>query len=237
MASEIISTCIYCGCACKLKYIVENNRIIRVTPFKEPVSRGKPCIKGLTIHEVVDEQRIRTPLIRESKNKDFEPISWDYALQYIKDELEKYEPEDLMFVSSGEITNEDNYVIQKFARIVAQTNNIDNCARLCHAPTVFAYKRMFGNGANPSLMDDVYDLDLLLLAGTNPYSNYPVMFSRIVEARKNGLKVIYLHHVDHPVSKWADLKIIAYPGTEIAIFMYWIKYLIDHGLGKDLDGY
>ena len=234
---EIESSCIFCGCGCRLRYVVENDKILRVLPSKDdPVSRGKPCVKGLSIHEICDENRVKTPLVRDKLSKDFEPVDWEYAYELVKEEILKRAPEDLMFVSSGEITNEDNFVIQKFARIVCQTNNIDNCARLCHAPTVYAYQKMLGISANPSTMDDVFDLDLLLLAGTHPFVTYPVMFSRIVEAKKNGLKIIYLHHLDHEISKFSDLTLIAYPGTELAIMLSWIKYLIDHGLGKDLDG-
>ena len=226
---EIVSTCLYCGCGCKLKYIVENNKIKKVLPVNEEISLGKPCIKGLTINEVYDKNRIKYPCIRENKKKDFEKVSWDYILEYIKDKIENYDSDSIMFVGSGETTNEDNYVLQKFARIVAQTNNLDTCARLCHAPTVHVYKKMFGNPANPGKMDEVYELDLLLIAGTNPFSNYPVLFSRILESKKKGLKIIYVHHVDHEISRWADIKIITYPGTEILVFLCWIKYLIESG--------
>jgi predicted molibdopterin-dependent oxidoreductase YjgC len=215
---EIISSCIYCGCGCKLKYLVENNKIIKVLPHDEPVSKGHPCLKGLTIHEVLKD-RIEKPLVRESKNKDFDEVDYDYALEYIKEHIEKFE--DYLFIGSGEITNEDNYQFQKFARIVCQTNNIDSCARLCHAPTIFAYKKMLGISYNPSYLNDIYKLDLLLLVGTNPKHTYPAMYYRIL---KSKVKTIYLHHIDDDF----DMKVIVNPGTEIFAILSWINYILEY---------
>ncbi len=233
---EVVSTCIYCGCGCKLKYILneETGKIERVLPVNEPVSEGKPCIKGLTIHEVL-EGSIKDVFFRENKKKDFERVSFEYALEYLVDAFLKFE--DCMFVASGEITNEDNYVLQKFARIVCQTNNIDSCARLCHAPTVLALKKILGITVVPNYMNDIYSLDTLLLVGTNPYSDYPTMFSRIVQAKeRNNLKIIYLHHLDHKAARWADIKLIANVGSEIAILMFWIKYLLESGTIEKVEG-
>ncbi len=221
----MISTCIFCGCGCKLNYVVENNEIKRVLPTNEPVSKGVPCIKGLHIHEIYDKNRIKEPLYRDSKNKEFEKVDWKYAYERIKEEIENNEQDDIMFVSSGEIPNEDNYVLQKFARIIG-TNNIDNCARLCHSPTVLAYKEMLGTSANPNLIDDIEKCDLLLLVGTDPFSTYPIAFRRILELKKKGGKIIYLHHLKLKTAKYSDLTILVRPGTEMIAMASVIRYIL-----------
>ncbi|MDN5366682.1 MAG: formate dehydrogenase, partial [Candidatus Diapherotrites archaeon] len=111
------SPCIFCGAGCRLRYVVEDGKIVQVLPDPEdPVSEGKPCIKGLSIH-TLRPKRVEEPLVREGEGE-FSKISWEYALELIKDRLENTAPEKTGWAGSGEITNEDNYVIQKFAREV-----------------------------------------------------------------------------------------------------------------------
>ncbi len=231
----MISTCIFCGCGCKLDYIVKDGRVVGIKPVNEPVSEGVPCVKGLSIPEM-KVKRIKVPLYRENKNKDFDKVDWKYVYEILKEKIEQTEEDDMMFVSSGEITNEDNYVLQKFARVIAKTNNIDNTARLCHSPTVLAYERMLGNPVNPNFIKDIEDLDLILLVGTDPFSTYPVAFHRILKAKKKGAKIIYLHHLKLKTSEFSDYNLIVRPGTEIVAIASVLNYLFKSGLYRNIDG-
>ncbi|MFH7865303.1 MAG: molybdopterin-dependent oxidoreductase, partial [Candidatus Aenigmatarchaeota archaeon] len=123
---EINSICIYCGVGCRLKYFVEKNKIIKVSPDNNDiVSKGKPCIKGLTINEVVDEGRIKEPIL--NKNGKVKKVTWENALKLIYNNIKNLSSNEIFLSGSGKITNEDNYIIQKFGRVVLQTNNIDSC--------------------------------------------------------------------------------------------------------------
>ena len=233
---EVISPCIFCGCGCLLKYVVKSNEIIDIKPVSDdPVSEGKPCIKGLYIKDIKLE-RVKTPLIRDG-NK-LEEVDWGYALEFIKNKLENISPEDTLWIGSGEITNEDNYIIQKFAREVIGSENIDSCARLCHAPTMKAYLDMFGISITPDFMDDVYSLDTLLLVGTDPFSNYPAFFNKMLGAKRKGLKIICVDIVKNPTMNISNYSVIVKPMT-LGIFIVGIlRYLLyEKNVSCDIEGF
>jgi len=237
-ASMIIpSTCIFCGAGCRLKYVVEDGKIVRVLPDPtDPVSEGRPCVKGLSIH-TLQPKRVTKPLVREADGE-FSPVSWEYALDLIQDKLENTAPGDTGWVGSGEITNEDNYAIQKFAREVIGSDNVDSCARLCHAPTVKAYKDMLGIPATKDFENDVYGWDLLVVVGTNPASNYPTVFSKIMAAKKKGLKLLTINIWDDETARFSDYKVIVKPGRMVFVVLGILHELIyTHGVKTDVPGY
>jgi predicted molibdopterin-dependent oxidoreductase YjgC len=131
---SVLTTCTYCGCGCGLYLEVLDGRIMNTLPSKTaPVNEGKLCIKGWNIHEFVQHpRRLKTPLVRDGES--LRDSSWEKALDYAAGELkrikEAYGPDSVGFLSSAKCTNEDNYVLQKFARAVIGTNNVDHCARL-----------------------------------------------------------------------------------------------------------
>jgi formate dehydrogenase major subunit len=212
---------------CKLKYIVEDNKIVKVAPVEDDsVSRGKPCIKGLTINEVVDDGRILKPMIREGRK--LREINWKKTFSILYRTLSRYSPEEIFFTGSGKITNEDNFVMQKFVRKVLNSNNIDNCcSRLCHMPTLIALKDSFGIGASPGYIDEVEELDCLIVAGSNPASNHPVLFNRIVKMKRKGGKLVVISTLISETSKIADLFIQITPGAETLFFNTLMNVIIE----------
>ena len=128
------TTCSYCGCGCGILLEVLNEEVIGSLPVKtHPVSDGSLCIKGWNIHEFIgSDQRLKTPMLR--KNGELQPVSWDEAMTTAADGLkkvvEKYGPDAVAVLASAKVTNEENYLIQKFARAAIGTNNVDHCARL-----------------------------------------------------------------------------------------------------------
>ena len=229
---NVLSTCIYCGVGCRLKYVVDNKKILKVLPDdSDPVSRGKPCIKGLTIHEAVDEGRITSPMIN-AKGR-LKKISWKDAFDIIYKNISKLSPEEVFLSASGKITNEDNYIIQKFGRMVLNTNNIDSCCtRLCHAPTTMALKDNFGIAAAPDYISELPGTDVLLIIGSNPASNYPVNFDRVLEMKKMGGKIITMAPMFSESADYADLHISIFPGTEVAFLNGIMKILIERGINS-----
>mgnify|MGYP001615281417 CR=1 FL=1 len=107
------SSCIYCGVGCRLRFELQNNVLKVSGDPTDPVSEGKPCIKGLTIGEIVEKNRIGKPQIRVGGH--FKTFGWNEALQFILENTKNLAPQEIFFSGSGKITNEDNFVIQKFA--------------------------------------------------------------------------------------------------------------------------
>lgn len=229
----VASVCAYCGCGCRLLFSVENGRVLKVLPDRtDGPSEGIACIKGLNLHESVssDEGRILKPMIRADKNKPFRQTSWKEAYRFIYERTRNLAPSEVFINASGKITNEDCYVTQKFARIAYKTSNIDACcARLCHATTVEGLDHCFGSRAAFSTMDDVYGLDCLLIIGSNPASNYPVLHNRILKAKRKGLKVISSQAVYNVTAKFSDVALLIYPGTELILLNGIMNALIHEG--------
>jgi predicted molibdopterin-dependent oxidoreductase YjgC len=130
----VLTTCTYCGCGCGLYLQVLDGQIINTLPSKTtPVNEGKLCVKGWNIHEFVQHPgRLKKPLLRQdgSLTETHWETALDYAAQRLKEIKEAHGPDSIAFLSSAKCTNEDNYVLQKFARAVIGTNNVDHCARL-----------------------------------------------------------------------------------------------------------
>jgi predicted molibdopterin-dependent oxidoreductase YjgC len=130
----VFSTCSYCGCGCGVLLEVLDNEVVATLPVKtHPVSEGSLCIKGWNIHEFIQsERRLTKPLLQQ--NGKFVPVSWDEALkaaaQGLKKVVDTYGPDAVAILASAKVTNEENYLLSKFARAVIGTNNIDHCARL-----------------------------------------------------------------------------------------------------------
>jgi predicted molibdopterin-dependent oxidoreductase YjgC len=135
---NVLTTCTYCGAGCTLYLEVLDGEIVGVLPDKEhPISRGGLCIKGWNAASFVDHpDRLTTPLIRRggSDQPEFEEATWDEALNLIAEKLlsarREFGSDSIGFLASAKCTNEENYLIQKLARAVIKTNNVDHCARL-----------------------------------------------------------------------------------------------------------
>ena len=129
-----LTTCPYCGCGCNFYLETVDGRLVGTTPSDtSPVNRGKLCVKGWNAHEFVQHpRRLTKPLMR--KDGELVEVSWDEALDFTANRLreikEEHGPDSIAFLSSAKVTNEENYLLQKFARAAVGTNNIDHCARL-----------------------------------------------------------------------------------------------------------
>jgi len=130
----IPSTCSYCGTGCGVLFQVMDGRLVDTMPMKtHPVNEGRLCIKGWNLHEhVVSDKRLTSPMLK--KNGQLQEASWDDAVQTavgkLKAIIEAHGPDSVGVLASAKITNEENYLVQKFARAVIGTNNVDHCARL-----------------------------------------------------------------------------------------------------------
>ena len=133
---NVQTTCVYCGCGCAIYLEVLDGKVVGSQPVKgHPISEGKMCIKGWNAHDFVyHPDRLTTPLIRDKKGQELHKATWDEALDLVASRLDQIKaesgPDAVGFLASAKCTNEENYLLQKLARGVVGTNNVDHCARL-----------------------------------------------------------------------------------------------------------
>ena len=223
------TTCPYCGVGCGLNLVVQDEKCVGVEPYKRtPVNEGKLCPKGATCWEFVHSpDRLTKPLIK--KGDKFEEASWDEALGLIakkfKESSDKFGPKSLGFQVSCRTPNEDCYIMQKWARVAFKTNNIDNCARICHGPSVAGLSLSFGSGAATNPFEDVLNSDLILIWGSNAVEAHPLAGRRIAQAKKKGIPIIVIDPRYSATARLADQWLRFNPSTHIALansMMYWI---------------
>jgi len=225
----IPTTCPYCGVGCSLNLVVTDGKLVGVEPNKRsPINEGKLCPKGATCWEFVQKpDRLTKPLIK--KGDKFEEASWDEALDLIakkfKEISDKFGPKALGFQSSCRTVNEDCYALQKWARCGFLTNNVDNCARICHGPSVAGLSLSFGSGAATNPFEDILNSDLILIWGSNAVEAHPLAGRRIMQAKKKGIPIIVVDPRYSATARLADKWIRFNPSTHIALansMMYWI---------------
>jgi len=223
------TTCPYCGVGCGLNLVVNDGKLVGVEPLKRsPINEGKLCPKGVTCWEFVQSpDRLTKPLIK--KNGKFEEATWDEAYDLIaskfKETSEKYGPKSLGFQVSCRTPNEECYIMQKLARVAFKTNNIDNCARICHGPSVAGLSLSFGSGAATNPFEDVLNADVIFMIGANTIEAHPLAGRRIVQAKKAGKKIVVCDPRYTPTARLADEWVRYNPSTNIALInsiMYWI---------------
>ena len=234
MMKRVLTTCPYCGVGCGFYLDVRDGRITGVIPSKSnSVSKGYLCVKGWHAHEPVEHpDRLKKPLIKE--NGKFKEVSWDFALDYVarrlKEIKDKFGPDAISVCTSARCTNEENFLMMKFARAVLGTNNVDHCARTCHAPTVSGLNQSFGSGASTNSYDEIPLMDCILIIGSNPTEAHPIVGWRVRSAIDNGAKVIVCDPRKILLAESASLYIQHYPGSDIALVNAMINYIITNGL-------
>ncbi len=227
---EVKTTCPYCGVGCGIYLGVRGNRVVssRVDGDNE-VNKGRLCVKGRYGHEFINHpKRLKTPLIR--KNGKFVESTWDEALNIIAEKFTKYKGDQFATLSSAKCTNEDNYIIQKFTRAIMETNNIDHCARLCHAPSVAGLAQSFGSGAMTNSIDEIKNARCILAIGTNTTSAHPVIGYDVKEMVRRGGILIVANPREIDLCEYADLFLQHQPGTDVALLMGMAKIILDENL-------
>ncbi len=228
---EVSTVCSYCGVGCGIYLGVRGNEVVssRGDPDNQS-SLGLLCVKGRYGYDFVNhEDRLTTPLIRE--NGELRPASWDEALDYAAEGLVRYQGDSFASFCSAKTTNEDAYIQQKFARLLMQTNNVDHCARLCHAPSVLAMMTALGSGATSNSYVDFEEAGCLVVVGADPNSNHPVVAARIQRAvAERGVKLIVINPRRVELCDIADLWLRPRPGTDVALLNGMAKVILDEGL-------
>jgi len=228
------TTCPYCGVGCGLNLVVNEGKVVGVEPYKRsPINEGKLCPKGMTCWEHVHSpDRLTTPKIK--KNGKFVDATWDEAIDLVakkfKEISDKHGPKALGFQTSCRTVNEDCYALQKLARVGFQTNNVDNCARICHGPSVAGLSLSFGSGAATNPFEDVLNADLIVMWGSNAVEAHPLAGRRVMQAKKKGIPIVVVDPRFSATARLADKWIRFNPSTHIALANNMMYYIIKEGL-------
>ena len=227
---EVKTTCTYCAVGCGLYLGVRGEKIVSARGDREhPLSQGNLCVKGRYGFNFVNHpDRLTKPLIK--KDEQFVEVEWDEALEFAAQKLSNYKGDSFAAISSARCTNEDNYALQKFTRLAMGTNNVDNSARSCHAPSVAGLAASLGSGAMSNSLDEVPNAKCLFFIGTNPTDSYPVLSMRIMDAVRNGAKIIIADPRNIDMTRYANITIQHNPGTDVALIMGMIRVIIDEEL-------
>jgi formate dehydrogenase alpha subunit len=246
--TEVKTICPYCGVGCSLYLGVRDNRVVSVRGDRQgPANKGSLCVKGRWGYDFLSHpERLARPLVRipgtargtgDNGNvpEVFREASWDDALELAAKRLlelkQRYGPDSIAALSSAKCTNEDNYVMQKFVRAVIGTNNIDHCARLCHASTVVGGIAAFGQGAMSNSYSDFEKTELFFVIGSNTTECHPIIGSIIKRrVRFDSAKLIVADSRSIELADSATITLSHKPGTDVALLNGLMHVIIRDGL-------
>ncbi len=234
MSDSTKTLCPYCGVGCGLEVSPPaqagraTNRDSQGNPIWQvrgdrahPSSQGMVCVKGATVAESLDKNRLKYPMMRDSLDKPFRQVTWDQALDRIVNQLQTVRftqgPEAICMYGSGQLHTEDYYIAQKLLKGCLGTNNFDTNSRLCMSSAVSGYIQSFGSDGPPCCYDDLEETDCAFLIGTNTAECHPIIFNRLRKYHKKNrnVKMIVVDPRRTPTAEVADLHLAIKPGTDI----------------------
>jgi formate dehydrogenase major subunit len=228
------TVCTYCGVGCSFDVWTKDRHILKVAPEHGPANGISTCVKGkFGWGHINSEDRLTTPLIREGGK--FRPATWDEALALVARKLSELKtksgPDSIAFISSSKCTNEESYLMQKLARAVIGTNNVDNCSRYCQSPATQGLFRTVGYGGDSGSITDMEKADLVLIIGSNTAESHPVIATRVKSSHKlDGQKLIVSDLRENEMARRADLFLHPNPGTDLVWLSAISRYILDNGL-------
>ncbi|WP_164669237.1 formate dehydrogenase subunit alpha [Virgibacillus doumboii] len=228
------TVCTYCGVGCTFDVWTKDRKILKVEPQQDSPANGiSTCIKGKFGWDYVNsEERLTKPLIRDGEA--FKEVEWDEALDYVAKRFSEIKAEKgadaLGFISSSKATNEESYVMQKLARQVVGTNNVDNCSRYCQSPATKGLFRTVGHGGDSGSIDDIAEADMVITIGSNTAESHPVLASRIKRSQKLFGQKLYVFDLrKQEMGQRADRFFQPKSGTDLVWLSAVTKYIIDQG--------
>ena len=237
------TTCPYCGVGCQMNLNIKDDYVYSVeAPFDAAPNYGMLCVKGRFGTDYVKHPgRVKTPLIRTNREEGrsapakWREATWDEALDYVADELSRIAKDHggdaIATYASAKATNEDNYIYQKLVRALLKTNNVDHCARLCHAGSVTGLQLSIGSSAMSNSIAEMEDLEVFMVTGSNTTETHPVIANFLKRAvRKNGAKLIVVDPRRIGMTNFATHYLQQNPGTDVAVFQAMAHVIVKEKL-------
>ncbi|MCK0471847.1 molybdopterin oxidoreductase family protein [Halalkalibacter sp. APA_J-10(15)] len=228
--------CPYCSMQCKMRVIEQkgpSRTQYKTIALDNPTSEGRLCVKGIHAYQhAVHRERVKQPLFKVDGQ--FVPVSWEFALAVMKEKFTKIQEEfgtDAVSVyGGGSLTNEEAYLLGKFARVALKTKYIDYNGRFCMSAAASAANQAFGiDRGLTNRLDEIEQTDCIILAGTNIAECQPTIMPYFERAKENGTKIIVIDPRVTETSKMADWHIQLKPGTDAALANGLLKLIIEHG--------
>ncbi|NLT36201.1 MAG: formate dehydrogenase subunit alpha [Gaiellales bacterium] len=231
---KTITTCGYCAVGCEMEVQTFRGKVVRVkAPFSQGVNEGNLCVKGrFGIDYVNSDERLTAPLVRGEDGL-LKPADWETALARVAEGLKKAKAgggKAVGVIASTRCTNEENYLLQKLARTVLGTANIDSGARLNQAAALATLRPMLGYPAMTNSIADLDKADVLLVVGSNTTEEHPVLALRIVKALREGKTLIVVDPRCTALAKRASIHLPVKPGTDGALLKGMLRHIVDTGL-------
>lgn len=241
---KVTTTCAYCGVGCSFDAEMKGDEVVRMTPNKDGgANHGHSCVKGRFAWGYATHQdRITTPMIRNSIHDEWQKVSWEEAINYAAKEITriqgKYGKDAVGGITSSRCTNEEVYVTQKLVRAVFGSNNVDTCARVCHSPTGYGLKQTLGESAGTQTFDSVMESDVIFVMGANPTDAHPVFGSQMKRRLREGAKLIVadpraIDLVENSPHVRADYHLNLRPGTNVALISAMAHVVVTEGLVQE----
>ncbi len=230
------TTCTYCSVGCSYDVWTKGRKILKIEPKHGVVNEISTCVKGKFGWDFVNhEDRLQRPLIREGDS--FRETSWEEALTFVADKMrtikEESGPDAIGVVASSKFPNEEVYLMNKFARAVIGTNNMDNCSRYCQSPATIGLFRTVGYGGDSGSIEDIGKSELVVIVGANSAEAHPVLATRVKRAQKLfGQKLIVADPRENEMARRANLHFRPRPGTDLVWLSAMSRYMFDNGHAK-----
>lgn len=228
----IDSVCTYCGVGCDIAAHVKDNKIQKIFAHKDGVvSQGKLCIKGKYGFDFVDsKERLRIPRIKKSfleKNptikdaiasslREFDDVWYESdldgattaAAMKLKEIQAKYGRKSIASIGGARTSCESVYLFQKFTRHTLNSPHVDNCARVCHSPSLKGMRTTIGEGAATNPYNDIYNCEFMIVIGSNTTEAHPIIANRIVDMASKHDNMAVFDVRDIKLNKFAKYKAI-----------------------------
>ena len=230
------TVCTYCGVGCSFEMWTKDRHILKVEPLEGPANGISTCIKGKFAWDFINSpERITKPLIREGDH--FREATWDEALTLVAAKLSEIKrdhgPDAMEFISSSKCTNEESYLMQKLARAVVGTNNIDNCSRYCQTPATMGLSRTVKYGGDTGSIHEIEKAGLVVIVGSNTAESHPVLATRVKRAHKlRGQRLIVADLRENEMARRADILLRPNPSTDMVWVSAISRYILHSGKAK-----
>jgi predicted molibdopterin-dependent oxidoreductase YjgC len=229
-----LTTCTFCGVGCGIYLETSGNVITGAYPsMSHPANQGRICVRGWHVHEVSSSpDRLTQPLLR--KDDRFVPVSWDEAIDFAVERLgrirDTYGPQSIAFLNSPRCSNEETYLLQKFARAVIGTNNVDRGGALHRVNTIEVLQQMLGVPAATSSINELEKAEVIVVDGIDLGRQLPTIGGRVIRAKFAGAKLIVTGGRSHRVADHADVLLRIKPDTDLLLYGAMGKVIVDRGL-------
>ncbi|MEI7729880.1 MAG: molybdopterin-dependent oxidoreductase [Verrucomicrobiota bacterium] len=229
-----LTTCTFCGVGCGIYLETTGNRVTGVYPsMTHPSNRGRICVRGWNVHEVASSpDRLTHPMVR--KNGKLEPVEWPEAIQFIVTRLneirKKHGPDALAFCNSPRCSNEESYLLQKLARSVIGTNNVEHGTGVYSNNSVDILLDMLGCPASTNSIGELAKSEVIIVDGVDLAQQMPTIGGWVIRAKLAGAKLIVIDARRHRLAELADHLLLIRPGNRVTLYGAMAKIILDRGL-------